>query len=210
MIENIEIFIQSKGKVQLNIQNVISLKNILNIYSDDYNIKVEIENLVYNLKTIGNNNTYVINIISIIPIIKRKFPNSTINIVGEPDILVEFKSAEMKNNDNKHFRKICKVTIVCSLLFVGAATAIINFHSDVDMLQTQKTIYRIITGKETENLLLMQIPYSLGIGVGMSVFFNHIFKKKINNEPSPLEVEVQLYQESLDQYVKKTSNNYYK
>jgi len=35
----------------------------------------------------------------------------------------------------------------------------------------------------------------------MVVFFNHLFKKKWNEEPTPLEVEMFLYQENIDQYV---------
>ncbi|MNP81772.1 hypothetical protein D3C76_1802270 [compost metagenome] len=35
----------------------------------------------------------------------------------------------------------------------------------------------------------------------MIIFFNHLFKKKWNEEPTPLEVEMYLYQENLNQYV---------
>ncbi|MNI93612.1 hypothetical protein D3C73_1515930 [compost metagenome] len=35
----------------------------------------------------------------------------------------------------------------------------------------------------------------------MAVFFNHLFKKKWNEEPTPLEVEMFLYQQNVDQYV---------
>jgi stage V sporulation protein AA len=35
----------------------------------------------------------------------------------------------------------------------------------------------------------------------MIVFFNHLFKKNWNEEPTPLEVEMYLYQENVDQYV---------
>lgn len=35
----------------------------------------------------------------------------------------------------------------------------------------------------------------------MVLFFNHVFQKRINEEPSPLEVEMFQYQQSLDQYV---------
>ncbi|MFP3360102.1 stage V sporulation protein AA, partial [Planococcus sp. SIMBA_143] len=31
--------------------------------------------------------------------------------------------------------------------------------------------------------------------------FNHLFKKRFNEEPSPLEVEMFNYQQDLDQYV---------
>jgi stage V sporulation protein AA len=35
----------------------------------------------------------------------------------------------------------------------------------------------------------------------MILFFNHIFKKRINEEPSPLEMEMFNYQQNIDQYV---------
>ncbi|KPC99373.1 hypothetical protein LR69_02359 [Geobacillus sp. BCO2] len=35
----------------------------------------------------------------------------------------------------------------------------------------------------------------------MILFFNHWFRKRINEEPSPLEVEMFNYQQSIDQYV---------
>ncbi|UUZ94364.1 hypothetical protein LJK87_07260 [Paenibacillus sp. P25] len=35
----------------------------------------------------------------------------------------------------------------------------------------------------------------------MIVFFNHLFKKKFNEEPSPLEVEMFMYQENVNRYM---------
>ena len=35
----------------------------------------------------------------------------------------------------------------------------------------------------------------------MILFFNHVFKKRINEEPSPLEVEMFNYQKDIDHYV---------
>ncbi len=59
----------------------------------------------------------------------------------------------------------------------------------------------MITGEFKEQPLLFQVPYSVGLGLGMVLFFNHVFQKRINEEPSPLEVEMFQYQQSLDQYV---------
>ncbi len=87
-------------------------------------------------------------------------------------------------------------------MFIGSGLAIMNFHADVSMLAVQRKIYEMFTGEYIPNPLLLQIPYSLGIGIGMVIFFfNHLFKKKFNEEPSPLEVEMFTYQESLNQYV---------
>lgn len=76
-----------------------------------------------------------------------------------------------------------------------------NFHEDVSMQSVHQRVYKMITGKEIEKPLIFQIPYSVGLGLGMVIFFNHVFKKRLNEEPSPLEVEVFNYQQSLDQYM---------
>ena len=76
---------------------------------------------------------------------------------------------------------------------------IMNFHEDVSMKEcTSKTIYNYY-GKSERKPLLFQIPYSIGLGLGMILFFNHVFKKRLNEEPSPLEVEMFNYQQDLDQ-----------
>ncbi len=76
-----------------------------------------------------------------------------------------------------------------------------NFHEDVSMRIVHQKIFKTITGLEDDKPLLLQIPYSIGLGLGMILFFNHVFRKRINEEPSPLEVEMFNYQQDLDQYV---------
>ena len=76
-----------------------------------------------------------------------------------------------------------------------------NFHEDVSMQDAHQRLYKIITGKSVDKPLMFQIPYSFGLGLGMILFFNHVFKKRLNEEPSPLEVEMFNYQQDLDRYV---------
>ncbi|MEC2075760.1 stage V sporulation protein AA [Metabacillus fastidiosus] len=96
--------------------------------------------------------------------------------------------------------------VVWLLLFVGSGLAIMNFHEDVSMQQVHTRIYKMITGEVNEQPLLLQIPYSIGLGLGMILFFNHLFKKRFNEEPSPLEVEMFNYQMDLDHYVAMNEN----
>ncbi|PSL43304.1 stage V sporulation protein AA [Salsuginibacillus halophilus] len=87
------------------------------------------------------------------------------------------------------------------LLFIGSALAIMNFHEDVSMASVHQKMYFALTGKEAEEPLLLQFPYSLGLGAGMILFFNHVFKKRINDEPSPIEIEMFNYQDDIDRFV---------
>lgn len=191
-----QVFLNLKEKVTLKSRKPISLKDLANVSAEE-EIKQNLENLVYPIN-IKEESNILIPAISIISFIKKNMHNIDLVVVGETDVLVNFVNEKI----NKDKYKIARVILVCFLLFIGSITAIINFHSDVDMKGAHKVIYRVITGVETDKLLLLQIPYSLGIGVGMSVFFNNIFSKKINKEPTPLEMEMYTYQQSVDEYIK--------
>lgn len=194
-----QVFLSLKEKVVLKSKGPVLLKDLANISAEE-EIKQNIENLVYPINIEGEYNI-LIPAISIISFVKKNVHNIDLVILSGTDVLISFVSE--KTNGDKY--KIARVILVCFLLFMGSITAIINFHSDVDMKQAHRVIYRVITGMETDKLLLLQIPYSLGIGVGMSVFFNHVFNKKINKEPTPLEMEIQTYQQNVDKYIKSNS-----
>ena len=142
----------------------------------------------------GDGNLVLIDMIRIVREVRKLFPDMQIEHFGEPHTLVEVVSPEKKPN-------IAVIITVWFLLFIGSGMAIMNFHADVSMLEVHRRIYELITGERVAHPLILQIPYSIGIGAGMILFFNHLFKKKINEEPSPLEVEMYMYQESIHQYV---------
>ncbi|MFH5184799.1 stage V sporulation protein AA [Paenibacillus sp. TAB 01] len=139
-------------------------------------------------------NIVLIDMMLIVEKIKRQFPMLQIEHFGEPHCLVEV-------NDDRKPPNLVLIVIVWLLLFVGSGLAIMNFHADVSMAEVHRRIYQLLTGKYVQHPLLLQIPYSIGIGVGMIIFFNHLFKKKFNEEPSPLEVEMFMYQENVNTYV---------
>ena len=136
----------------------------------------------------------VIDMMKIIAVVKQKYPELEIRNVGQSEIIVEI-TGETKGTH------LIGVIFVWLILFIGSGLAIMNFHHDVSMQEVHQRIYFLITGTTNKYPLLLQIPYSFGIGLGMILFFNHVFKKKINEEPSPLEVEMFLYQRNLDSYV---------
>ncbi|MCY9589428.1 MULTISPECIES: stage V sporulation protein AA [Paenibacillus] len=142
---------------------------------------------------VKDGNRILIDMLSIVAAVKNVHPNLQIEHFGEPHTLVEIDSGTRKPN-------LLFLAAVWVLLFIGSGLTIMNFHADVSMLEVHQRVYELVTGKKTEHPLFLQIPYSLGIGIGMAVFFNHFFKKKFNEEPSPLEVEMFTYQENIDRY----------
>lgn len=139
-------------------------------------------------------NLIVIDMLHVIRVIREQFPGIQVEFVGEPHVLVELVCKEKKPS-------LILFVLVWLLLFFGAALTIMNFHADVSMPEVQVRIVEMITGKRDEHPYLFQAAYSMGLGLGMIVFFNHLFKKNWNEEPTPLEVEMFLYQENLNHYI---------
>ncbi len=139
----------------------------------------------------------VISVLTIIKKIKNEHTNIDIVVFGLPEILIEVN----KFRQQYYIFRYIKIILVCIVLFLGAAIAIINFHQDVDMEGSLKVLYYIITGTKVERPLLIQIPYSIGLGIGMATFFKHFKRKKNKKSPSPLELEMHMYNKNIDDYV---------
>jgi stage V sporulation protein AA len=171
----------------------IKLKDIAELIGDAELVNELQDIVVYEISKKDKTHV-VLDIMSVLGVIKNKVQHVECNVIGVTQTLIEINLTKRKVNP-------FFFAIIWVLLFVGAGLAIIYFHEDVSMQQVHQRIYYMITGEVNAKPLIFQIPYSIGLGVGMILFFNHVFKKRINEEPSPLEVEMFQYQQSLDQYV---------
>ena len=83
------------------------------------------------------------------------------------------------------------------LLFVGAATTLLNFHADVNMPAAHRELYRIATGRSTTRPLAVEVPYAVGVGLGALLFF---VLPGGSRAPGPLELEVDRYENRVRAY----------
>jgi len=141
---------------------------------------------------------YLVSITDIIKVIKKKYPNATINNVGEMDTLVQYKSEKSKDVS---WLKWLKVAFISLVLMVGSATAIMSFHTDGQIPKIFETYFRLFYGFEKTNPLIISIPYSIGLAVGIMVFYNHFLGKKITDDPTPIDVEIELYDNDVTEAV---------
>ncbi|MCJ8006728.1 stage V sporulation protein AA [Lederbergia wuyishanensis] len=193
------IYIRMRSRVETKECNKILLSHTSQILAPDRYLPLLHNLVVYELKK-DDNQLVVLDVMRIIHIISRHFPDCEVQTIGPTQTIIEI----IKEKKIKIWPFFIFVWI---LLFTGSGLAILNFHEEVSMQAVHQKLYWIITGKEVEKPLLLQIPYSFGIGMGMILFFNHIFKKRFNEEPSPLEIEMFNYQQDLDNYVSVKENN---
>ncbi|ARD56662.1 stage V sporulation protein AA [Bacillus safensis] len=193
-----QIFIRLRHRIKTGIDQLIYLEDIAQITGDEFAVQKLSKMPVYHVSK-KDRHIAVLDIMHVVKTIKKTWPDIDIQTVGGSEAIVEIDTGK---------RQLSPVlfVFVWLLLFVGAALAIMNFHEDVSMRLVHIRLYEMITGKTVEHPYLLQIPYSFGLGFGMILFFNHVFKKRLNEEPSPLEVEMFKYQLDLDHYVALNEN----
>lgn len=145
------------------------------------------------IKLGGPGTTVVMPAFDLVRAIKEHCGEADIHLMGRTDTIVTVGD----RHDGQRRASPLVVAAVAMLVFVGSAMAIMNFHADVAMPIVHQQIYRLITGRTAVHPLILQIPYSLGIGIGVALFFNHLPRTR-QRDPSPLEIETHLYQESVN------------
>ncbi|MBD8070328.1 stage V sporulation protein AA [Bacillus sp. PS06] len=188
------IYVRLRHRIQVKPNQMVRLSDIAQIICDREDQSKQIRNIPIYQISLQDKTIIVIDIMLVIQKIKAFDPESDIQTLGPSQVLIEIVYTKRK------FPFIFFIAI-WFLLFFGAALTIMNFHEDVSMQQVHQKMYELITGEKQDHPLLLQVPYSIGLGLGMILFFNHIFKKRINEEPSPLEVEMFNYQQDLDNYL---------
>lgn len=146
------------------------------------------------IKVSGNGKQrYVVSILKIIEKIHEVYPNLDIQNMGPPDIIVTYEPAQNKNQ----FLHWLKVAAVILITFFGAAFSIMAFNNDVDASKLMSQIYSQVMGVPKTGFSIMELTYSIGVIIGILVFFNHFGKKRFSVDPTPMEVEMRLYENDI-------------
>ena len=192
-----EIFIKPSKKVSLTHRSTVHLKDLAEICVAGGNEK-DIKDIVLLNIDFDKSSQYMISAIDIIKKVAEVFPDANIQCLGETETLIDYTSGPEKTGGA--IEKL-KTAFVCIVLFGGAMTAIMSFHSDAQMPAVFQNMYRIFFGIEATKPYIIYIPYSIGLAVGIIVFFNHFGLKKITEDPTPIEVEMTTYEKESDESV---------
>lgn len=136
----------------------------------------------------------VISSLKIIELMERECEDISVQVVGEADVLVEWISV----NKHKGWQQWLKAALVCLVSFFGTAFTIMAYHNDVGINDVFTEVYRMVMNAEPGGLNVLEVSYSIGLALGIVVFFNHIGGRRITKDPTPIEVALRNYEEDVD------------
>ena len=135
-----------------------------------------------------SNQKCVVSVLIVIQKIQQIYPGLEIQNLGESDFIVSFP----KDKQSK-MMEYAKVFAVCVISFFGAVFAMMTFNEDVSTLDSFQKVYTWVMGRQPQGATILELGYSLGVSVGIILFFNYFGKKRLTKEPSPVEVEMYGY-----------------
>ncbi len=184
-------------KIEKNVQvhdAAVYLKDIAEVTCADRAVEYKVKALKVPNATNGKPGRKVLSVMEILSLIYEAVPNAEVDNIGEADFIITYEKENQPGN------AVCwlKTVLVALTAFFGAAFAIMTFHNDVDIPKLFAQIYEQFTGTASDGFTILEFSYSVGVGVGILVFFNHFAGKNLKKDPTPLEVEMRLYEDDVD------------
>ena len=171
----------------------VTLADLLSMECSDQSLLPKLKTMkILKFKKTGNQRC-VISVLKIIACIHGQYPDMEVQNLGETDLIVTY---EMQKTPSKWVH-VAKTILVVLITFFGAAFSMMAFNNDVDVDKLFGYIYYWMTGKQSSGFTILEVSYSVGITIGILVFFNHFGKRRFSVDPTPMEVQMRLYENDI-------------
>lgn len=195
------VYLQIDQNVKVRAER-FAIKEIGKVISCDKSLEAKIKLLKVPAGQINGPGRYVFSVMDIIDAIQKEYPGVEVNNLGETDFIVTLEKAKKP----KLLWQWTKTLLVCGLSFFGAAFSIMAFNNDVGITNLFQQLYSSLTGEVSDGFTILEISYSIGLGAGIVVFFNHFAKRKLTEDPTPLEMEMRAYEDKVNTTIIEAKN----
>jgi len=172
----------------------VYLKDLGSVRCADPQISAKMKTLKVHHFQSGDAKRCVISSLKLIQLMEQECPFILVQVVGECDVLVEWINV----NKYKGHKQWLKIVLVCLVSFFGTAFTIMAYHNDVGINEVFAEVYRMAMDREPGGLNVLEVSYSIGLALGIIVFFNHVGGRRITKDPTPIEVALRNYEEDVD------------
>lgn len=192
-------------KIDQNVQvhdDSVFLKDIAQLECSNKAIENKIKTLKLDNPTGHKPGRHVMSVMEIITQIHRIYPSLEVNNIGESDFIITYEKPKQPSQAFSWLKTI----FVCFLSFFGAGFSIMTFNNDVSITKLFAQLYEQFTGTISDGFTILEISYSIGLGLGIIIFFNHFAGKKLTADPTPMEVQMRTYEDDINKALIESSN----
>ena len=176
----------------------IHIGDISSVYCKDKKTEELIRNIIlYEFdKKKEKEGRIFLSILLLIEKISEQIPHGEVRNVGELDMVVYYKA---ENTEDRKWIQTVKILFICATCFFGTGITVMGYNNDVDMAKVFEQLYKVFVGRKPDGVTFVELFYSVGLALGIFLFFNHVPGKKVTNEPTPIQVQMRLYEQDVNQ-----------
>ena len=190
--KNVTLYIKGERNVKVTKPDIY-LEDIVSMECSDKTVLPGIRRLKI-LKISGKKEQRkVLSVLDIIACVHAAYPEVEVQNLGETDMII---TCEQQKKTSVLLYGI-KVVLVSAIIFFGSAFSIMAFNNDVGGTELFGQIYEQVTGKKSDGFTVLEITYAIGLTVGILVFFNHFGKKRFTADPTPMEIQMRIYENDI-------------
>lgn len=180
----------------------VCVKDIASVYCADKNVCARVKALRVHKFHEEEKKRQVISVLKVIELIEKECPEVSVENLGENATLIELV------NVNKHKGAVqwLKMIFVAAISFFGTSFTIMAFHNDISINKIFSRVYELVMGYPTDGYSILEISYSIGLAAGIILFFNHIGGRRITKDPTPIEVEMRVYETDVNKALIETAD----
>lgn len=191
-VENEIVYIKGEQNVEVT-KREVTLGDIISMECPNQSVVSKLKTLKILKVPDQGKHRYVVSVLKLIECIHKEYPNLEIQNVGVPDMIITYEDQKVPNA----FLHIAKIIGVICITFVGAAFSIMAFNNDVDTSKLFSQLYEFFMGTPKDGFTILELTYCIGLIIGILVFFNHFGGKRFTVDPTPMEVEMRLYENDI-------------
>lgn len=187
-----KVYISFKKKSEVA-ERKITVGDVASVWCMDKNTLAAVKNLCIIRVPEGKKHRFVISALKIISLMEQNIKDIEIENIGETELIVTYNAASSENP----VTEFLKVAVIAVIMFCGGAFAIMAYGNDVDVNGIFEKMNEWTEG-EKAGLYIQQAAYSVGLTSGIIVFYNHFGKKKQLKDPTPIEIQMRLYEDDVN------------
>lgn len=179
----------------------VTINDIATVLCSDKNIQNSISGISVITFNDTEQNQAVVTAMKIIELIEKKYPDIPVQTIGSPEIIIYYRNLSY----TKKFTGKLKAIALMFLAFFGTAFSIMSYNGDAGIQDLMYDLYAIFVGRIPEQgdlgPILGIVSYSAGLCIGMIIFFNHGINSKKTDDPTPLQVQMRLYEQDVNKCI---------
>lgn len=192
-MSSVTVYIKPEKNTELYTERV-SLSQVADVFCQDSDIENRCKAITLVHIRDGKAKNIVCSSMDVVKKIHELSSRIQVVNLGEMDFLISYRPKKKEIRAVDHL----KAAAVCLIVFLGAAFAIMTFNNDGDVTDIFQKVYKLVMGYTADGVTVLEAGYSIGLVLGVILFFNHIGHRKLTVDPTPIEVQMRLYEDEVD------------